>query len=93
MNVASKLFPTILSPKDQLNALFDAVYDARKSFKKHVNNRVNGCISPSLQLFSCREVKKHYTGWQFLKALDCSTQSLNQVRFFMLGPYFSESHL
>lgn len=80
-NLASKLFPLDHANK-RLQSMFDLIYENRKSFRKHVNNQVRESILEAVRLSSCKEIKKFYTGWKFLKALDCSTQSLNQVTFF-----------
>jgi hypothetical protein len=82
-SLASKLFP-LVHAKKRLQTLFDLLYDNRLSFRKHVNNKVKDNVLESVRLSCCKEIKSFFTGWRFLKALDCSTQSLNQVNKFLM---------
>jgi hypothetical protein len=86
-SLASKLFP-LVHAKKRLQTLFDLLYDNRLSFRKHVNNKVKDNVKDnvleSVRLSCCKEMKSFFTGWKFLKALDCSTQSLNQVNNFLM---------
>jgi hypothetical protein len=83
VNLTSKMFPDV-NPRDRLQSLFDLLYGNRKSFRKHVNSKVRDSMMDSVRLQCCRDIKKYYSGWQFLKALDCSSQSLNQECYKMI---------
>jgi hypothetical protein len=74
----SKLFLSV-PPRERLNAMFDLVYENVLSFRNHVNSQVRESIMDSCRVVCHKEVKNLFSGWKFLKALDCSTQSLNQV--------------
>ena len=81
-----RAFPN-MEPKEGTKRLFDILYEFRKSFKVHVNNRMREELYPYFRLKLCREIKQHFAPWHFLQVLDCSNQSLNQVSHILHHNY------
>ncbi len=74
-----KLFPEMKS-SEGLKALFDVIYEHKKTFRSYVNKKMREVLTPLLQMDACRKIRKHFAPWRFLQVMDCSKQSLNQVR-------------
>jgi hypothetical protein len=54
-NLASKVFLSVHAKK-RLQSMFDLLYDNRKSFRKHANNRVKDSVLESVRLSCCKEI-------------------------------------
>ena len=65
-----------------LTAMFDILYDNKKAFCSDVNKKLREVLTPLLQMDLCRQIRKHFAPWRFLEIMDCSKQSLNQVRLY-----------
>jgi len=42
-----------------------------------------------MRMTVCNEIRTHYAAWRFLAMMDCSNQSLNQVRIFFFLCFYS----
>jgi len=85
LHLASKLFPTV-QPRQGLQSLFNMLYERCMSFWKHVHHYVKDHLMQSMRESCYKDIKQHFMGLKFLKALDCSTQSLNQECYKILYP-------
>ncbi len=56
---ASKLLPSV-NAKKRLQSLFDIIYDNRKSFRRHVNNRIKDTLMDTVRRSCCKEIKNHF---------------------------------
>jgi hypothetical protein len=76
---ASKLFPE-LNKKQQLTSIFDVLYSNKKSFRAYAKTQIQEDLLPEMRMKLCIDIQKQFAAWKFLAVLDCSNQSLNQVR-------------
>jgi hypothetical protein len=74
-----KLFPEA-DKKGRLKALINLLYAEKKYFKNYVLEKVRDELTPLIRMKVSRDIRKHFAAWKFLEVLDCSKQSLNQVR-------------
>jgi len=76
---AHLLSPELDNKMQQVNEIFDILFEKRKHFKKYVRAKLKVELRDIIRLETCREIKKFYAPWHILEVMDYSQQSLNQV--------------
>ncbi len=76
---AHLLSPELDNKMQQMNEIFDVLFEKRKYFKKYVRAKLKVELRDIIRLETCREIKKIYAPWRILEVMGCSQQSLDQV--------------